>query len=1036
VPPTRKCSAAAAAALLAAAVLVAPSAAAAADAPPIARGAPGLGAVAAAAAPRGAERTPAADEYIVQLDAPPLARYQGGAKGFAATSPAVTGAKVDTHSGAARAWSRELDHRQAAVLAATPGVTPTVRYRTALAGFAARLSAGEARTLRAQPGVAHVTKERFLRLSDSGVSAPLAVPAAEDALAGSEAALMGLPGGLWQTLGGPAQAGRGVIVGVVDSGITPESASFADRGLPAPALWDGACQAGEQFPSSMCDNKLIGARYFVEGFGRDNLQVGDYLSPRDEVGHGTHVASIAVGDDGVDPLVDDNPLGVDRITGVAPGAYLAVYKACWEFGACSDVDVVAAIDAAVADGVDVINLSLGGPQDPSQRVDPVEQATLAADEAGVFVAVSAGNDGDRPSATGSPASAPWTTAVAATTGSRTFRSTLHVSGGGGSADVPASTTWQGFADATLLDARSLDPDHPGSAFDDPRYCAIGLTREQVGGKVVLCDAFAPVELVAYTLSQAGAAGFVLIGGEQIDDPVVHSNMPVAVVERSGGEALRAVTAGNGGVATLQAPAATATPWTPDRVAGFSSRGPGAMSEDLQRPDVSAPGVNVLAAYAPGSFAATQGSESATPFAVLSGTSMASPQAAGAGALLTQVHPAWLPAQMRSALATTARPVTDGDGPASALAAGSGRIDPTAAAGAGLVIAPSAADYRAFAAGTIAGRDLNLPSIQIGELEGQATVTRTVTSVASTRASWTATVQGARLFELEARVTPQRFTIAPGQSRALTIDVSDTEGAIAARGLTIVLHNGQDGRTLSIPVTLRNPGIKDAPAVIDVPADAGDGSQPVTATVNGTVHPTAFGLAAPEVRTGLATQANEFPDVQEFTLPVTLTRATQLFAAKVTSHDEAAPRLLTRIYRDVDGDGRWTPIDQGDDVSLPQDFEGAIDEADAARLPAGKYLVQVNAIDPHDSPIPFDLRTWQVDDPQPDDPQPAPGIVAGGDVDFVSPLQERTFDLRYSGVTGSESLRGLVEWNGAGDANVLARSVVRVTPGQPAASGGG
>jgi hypothetical protein len=117
----------------------------------------------------------------------------------------------------------------------------------------------------------------------------------------------------------------------VNSGITPASASFADR-VPAPALWDGACQAGERFPASTCDDKLIGARYFVDGFGRENVPEDAYLSPRDEAGHGTHVAAIAVGDAGIDPLVDGNPLGVDRITGVAPAAHLAVYKVCWVFG--------------------------------------------------------------------------------------------------------------------------------------------------------------------------------------------------------------------------------------------------------------------------------------------------------------------------------------------------------------------------------------------------------------------------------------------------------------------------------------------------------------------------------------------------------------------------------------------------------------------------------------------------------------------------------------------------------------------------------
>jgi hypothetical protein len=279
------------------------------------------------------------------------------------------------------------------------------------------------------------------------------------------------------------------------------------------------------------------------------------------------------------------------------------------------------------------------------------------------------------------------------------------------------------------------------------------------------------------------------------------------------------------------------------------------------------------------------------------------------------------------------------------------------------------------------------------------------------------------------VTPRHFTIAPGQSQALKINLTAAQGAAQHQPLAIVLKNGQDGRTVTIAVALRNPGIEAAPDVIEIPAPAADGHQPVTATVNGTVHPTGFGLATPQVRTGLQTVSPEFPELQSYTLPLTLAKDTQMLAAKTTSHDPAAPKLLTRIFRDVDGDGRWTPIDQNDEVSLPQDFDGPVDEADAIRLAAGKYLVQINAIEPYPKSIGFDLRTWVVDDPAPDDPQPAPGLVVDGDVDFLAPAQEHAFDVRFNGIEGTEPLRGLIEWDGAGDGNVLARSVVRVTPGQ-------
>ena len=163
-----------------------------------------------------------------------------------------------------------------------------------------------------------------------------------------------------------------MIVGDIDTGIQPGHPSFADRGnsyigqpYDPPAVWDGACQAGNGFAISDCNNKLIGARYYVDGFGRDDLDPQSHLSPRDDDGHGTHTASTAAGNYGVDPVIDGNDLGVDVISGISPRSYVAAYKVCWEgngvtaASGCSSADSTAAIDQAVADGVDVINYSVG-----------------------------------------------------------------------------------------------------------------------------------------------------------------------------------------------------------------------------------------------------------------------------------------------------------------------------------------------------------------------------------------------------------------------------------------------------------------------------------------------------------------------------------------------------------------------------------------------------------------------------------------------------------------------------------------------------
>jgi hypothetical protein len=481
---------------------------------------------------------PRPDQWIVQLDAAPLARRAGGARGR----------RLDTASAAARAHDRYLDGRQAQALQAAPGAEIDVEYRVAFAGFAARMSDDEAAAMRKAPGVRRVTRERVLEVTQEQ---------AATGLAGSEPDLLGLPGGLWKRLGGPARAGQGVVVGIVDSGITPDAPSFADRGLDPPASWDGSCQGGQAFPVTSCSDKLIGARYFVEGIGEENLPDGVFVSPRDEAGHGTHVAAIAAGNR-VDPSVGGDDLGVDRVSGVAPAAHLAVYKACWAYGVCSDVDVVAALDRAVADGVDVINLSLGGQL--FAKVDPMQLAALNADAAGVVVVTSAGNSGELTAfddffpSIGTPAAAPWTTAVAASTGQRTFRSTVRAAGaGGGAVEAAAAMLGPGLPGAELVDARAIGKPvpEPRVPIAEGRNCVPGAFEPgQLDGKIVLCDYPGPFltlgarGVIAQTVKDAGGVGIVL-SWQFPDLPLWNWPLPVAVVKPEDARAMRELLAAGG-----------------------------------------------------------------------------------------------------------------------------------------------------------------------------------------------------------------------------------------------------------------------------------------------------------------------------------------------------------------------------------------------------------------------------------------------------------------------------------------------------------
>ncbi len=991
---------------------------------------PGLAAALPQAArpqPRAATeaRKPAADQWIVELAAPPLARYRGGIAGLGATAPSATGRRIDPASAGARAYESELGRRQAAVIAAAaPGAKPSVEYRTAFNGFAAKLSDEQVKALRATDGVSRVVRESFFELTGVGAQAPspdTSAPAGAGNIAGSEADLLGLPGGLWRQLGGPRGAGKGVVVGVVDSGVTPDSASFAPAGIaPPPATWHGTCQTGEQFPAESCTNKLVGARWFSDGFGE--LPEESYVSPRDEAGHGTHVASTAVGDAGVDPLIGINPLGVDRITGIAPAAHLAMYKACWGPGVCSSIDVIAAIDSAVADGVDVLNLSLGSGEDTSGGPTPTEIALLNADAAGVFVAVAAGNAGELEGALGSPATAPWATAVAATTGARTFRTTIEARGA--RERIAAATSASGLRDVRLVDAASFSKPGDG-VLDDPRYCYGGMTPERVRGAIVICEPFAPTGLLMDVLSAAGAAGFVMpIDLARSDDPAVASLLPSLYVDNSDLPALRRIAASGGKVSFV---GAAATRWQPHRVAWFSSRGPGVARPDLARPDVAAPGVNVLAAYSPDTYASQFGDEGQERFNVLSGTSMASPIVAGTGALLTQLHPDWSPAAIRSALVTTAQPAVDSDGQGVAphVAAGGGRIDPNAAARPGLVVAPSEDDYRRFAAGDLAARDLELPSVSLDGATTQITLQRTVTSVEAKRTRWSARVEAPGMGRGAISVSPASFALDPAARQALRIDSRLDRASRAFQDATVVLTNVASGREVRVPVAIHNPGIVDAPKRIQVAAQGAAGSTPVGLGISATVSGVAHGLAAPQRRE--ATTSELFPGVQEATIPVDIAPGTALYSAQVKAHGADPEFFNAMLFRDLDGDGT---VDPADPVA-----EGAdLDRTDFTRVdvispPPGKYVLSVSGSS--DVPVTFDLSSWTVADPKPDDPAPGPGIVLGGDPQHAFPLAKSAFDLRWSGVGGSDELRGIVLWydgDRADPAKVLGSSVVEVTPG--------
>ena len=659
--------------------------------------------------------------------------------------PGTSGTHTDL-LGAAR-----MRAEQDAVLDAVGGAEPVYRWTTALNGVAVRLSPEEAAVLRADPRVELVERNAVRPLAGhpqpsgpSGPTGPLGTA-------------------------GTGRGGAGVVVGLVDSGLWPDSPLFSSvAGLGrTPRGFTGTCETGDRWPAATCNRKVVGARWFVDGFGVEHLRSASSLSPLDDDGHGTQVASIVGGNAGVPARV--RGLRIGSYSGVAPQARLAVYKACWSApdpgdDGCASADLVSAIDAATADGVDVLNLSVGGPS----RIDTVERALLGATEGGVVVVGAAGNAARSAAAHRGP----WVTTVGAATGpERRGRVLLSAGGSYAGAMAAARTVGPGRL------VRAADAPARGATRREARVCAPGsLDAGRVAGRIVLCergtvgrvDKSAAVDL-------AGGVGMVLANVGPGDLVADFHRVPTVHVDRAAGAALdRWLTRHPGGRVSLEPHGLVRTP---PRVVTWSS--PGARGSALVKPDVVATGVGVLGAVPP--------DRTGAGWDLLSGTSAAAAITSGTAALVRSRHPDWSPAAVRSALVTTARRVPG----AGVLQSGAGRVAPVAAVRPGLVYDVPVDDYRSWLDGDLT--DLDTPSIRV---EGAGTVERTVTNATARRLYFSSAAAG--FAHHQVRVTPAAVRLGPGESATFTLTVAPgsprpDHGWVTWRGAT--------GTVTRIPVTV-------------------------------------------------------------------------------------------------------------------------------------------------------------------------------------------------------------------------------------------
>lgn len=580
------------------------------------------------------------------------------------------------------------------------------------------------------------------------------------------------------------KAERDVIIGVLDTGITPDSESFEDHGLgPPPAKWKGSCGPFKNFTG--CNNKLIGAKFFkADG----NLPNGEVRSPLDIDGHGTHTSSTAAG-----VLVANASLyGIASGTarGAVPSARVAMYKVCWAKSGCADMDILAGFEAAIHDGVDIISISIGGPI-ADYSSDSISVGSFHAVRKGILTVASAGNDG--PSSGSVTNHEPWILTVAASGIDRTFKSQIDLGNGKSFSGMGISLfkpKAKSYPLVSGVDAAKTKDDQYLA-----RYCFSDyLDRKKVKGNVMVCKmGGAGVES---TIKRYGGAGAILVSDQYLDNAQIFMSPATSVNSSIGDVIYRYVNSSRSPSAVVQKTREVTIP--APFVASFSSRGPNPGSIRLLKPDIAAPGIDILAAFTlKRSLTGLDGDTQFSKFTILSGTSMSCPHAAGVAAYVKSFHPDWSPAAIKSAIITSAKPISRRVNKDAEFAYGGGQVNPRRAASPGLVYDMDDISYVQFLCGegynatTLAplvgsrsincssivpgiGHDsLNYPTIQLtlrtAKASTMAVFRRRVTNVGPPSSVYNATVRAPKGVEITVEPMSLSFTKA-SQKRSFKVVV--------------------------------------------------------------------------------------------------------------------------------------------------------------------------------------------------------------------------------------------------------------------------
>lgn len=557
-------------------------------------------------------------------------------------------------------------------------------YNSIIHGFSTRLTEDEAELLRGQPGILTLLPEIRYELHTTRTPEFLGLGKNERLL--------------------PTSTSEGdVIIGLLDTGVWPESKSFDDTGLgPVPNRWKGECEEGTNFSSSNCNRKLIGARFFCKGYEALLGPIDESVeskSPRDDDGHGTHTSTTAAGSAVTRASLFGYASGVAR--GMASHARIAAYKVCWQ-GGCFSTDILAAMEKAIEDGVDIMSMSIGGSISDYSR-DTVAIGAFSAMAKGIFVSCSAGNSG--PDSGTLSNIAPWITTVGAGTLDRDFPAYVILGNG-------KNFTGTSLYSGKPLPNKLLPLVYAGSASNvtGGSLCmSDSLEPKSVDGKIVVCDRGGNSRVQkGIVVKKAGGVGMILTNTEAYGEELVadaHLVPAASLGQKAGDEIKKYISSDHAARATIGFSGTQLGVQPSPVVAAFSSRGPNPITQEILKPDVIAPGVNILAGWT-GKIGPT-GLDDDTrhiSFNIISGTSMSCPHVSGLAALVKAAHPEWSPAAIKSALMTTAYTAYENGKmildvatglPATPFDYGAGHVDPVAALDPGLVYDASVDDYVDF-----------------------------------------------------------------------------------------------------------------------------------------------------------------------------------------------------------------------------------------------------------------------------------------------------------------------------------------------------